>query len=164
MNQLKSFLFHLFCSAHNLLGLWAEGVLLSPQLLIILWMWERSGVKFLNVSHLLSVLLFFINLSFHKPTSFFINFKCKNRRRNVFVGVDTQNFPNMANLHSNLIWLELLRFSLAVCGWADCAAAGWVAPKGLWSWFRHFLVHCYQHLWNDCVEGLQSHYCEHWKR
>lgn len=64
-----------------------------------------------------------------------------------------------------LVFFVLFLFpALALCGRVDCPAAGRAAAEGLWTGLRNLTVHCHQHLWNYCLEGLQSHYCQHWSR
>lgn len=49
-------------------------------------------------------------------------------------------------------------------GWL--VADGWnnllMYISGLWTWLWYLPLHCHQHLWDHCVEGLLTCHCQHW--
>lgn len=53
---------------------------------------------------------------------------------------------------------------VVVCSRVDRVAAGRAAAERLRFGLGYFSLHCHQHLWNDCMESLQSNYSQHRQR
>lgn len=82
----------------------------------------------------------------------------------ILLSFKTSYFFNNNLKRMRLTLYFFLFLTVAFCRWIDSSALGWAPPEGIRAGFWHLSFHCYQHLWDNCLESVQPHHREHGTR